>query len=476
MDVEASVLSHTGTKLGIVSLADLAGACPQLEAMHVTSTADQPPFRAHPSTLKLLHPNNFLPGFEQHGVRLKSWRWNVDLMISGDHTSANQIIKTAHESRVFQDLTHLEISRASVEPKHISPKKNKAVGDFITLPQSLAPLTRLSSLSLESCEGEDWGFLSELPTSLQHVRITNNGFLSSGDVEAFLESHGSGLLTLDLSHNQYLDLAFVARLRTLCPKLQELRLDATYYSAVALDRDLSPLYDDLLPGGLTPTWPKSLRSLELLNLRKWQQAAAEAFFQSLQHSALELNDLRYIVVRAMLSIGWRDRAAFREKYIHSMQRVFKRRSHPPSPELASHRCARLYKAKLQTKNDSASKGQAMKSTAAVAIGPTVKGQAPDVINTRSGRITQQAQYEELSSSEQDVEEVEESEESARSDKGGPEDGLVQGMCEVVEISVDNLRPAEFQFNERDFMDSEESGDEDWHEGAEERLPTPTYAW
>lgn len=39
---------------------------------------------------------------------------------------------------------------------------------------------------------------------------------------------------------------------------------------------------------------------------------------------------------------------------------------------------------------------------------------------------------------------------------------VQGLCDVVSIRIDNLRPADTQFSEGDFLNSEESGDEDWN--------------
>jgi hypothetical protein len=39
--------------------------------------------------------------------------------------------------------------------------------------------------------------------------------------------------------------------------------------------------------------------------------------------------------------------------------------------------------------------------------------------------------------------------------------VIQGMCEVVEVRIDNLRPTENQVTERDFLDAEPSGDEDW---------------
>jgi len=54
----------------------------------------------------------------------------------------------------------------------------------------------------------------------------------------------------------------------------------------------------------------------------------------------------------------------------------------------------------------------------------------------------------------------------------------QGMCEVVHISIDNLRPRENQLNESNFLDSELSGDEDYVEGqdASDEGEGGGYAW
>ena len=50
----------------------------------------------------------------------------------------------------------------------------------------------------------------------------------------------------------------------------------------------------------------------------------------------------------------------------------------------------------------------------------------------------------------------------------PQDQFVQGMCDIVELRIDNLRPTENQFTEADFLDSEPDEDE---------FPVPTsWAW
>lgn len=52
--------------------------------------------------------------------------------------------------------------------------------------------------------------------------------------------------------------------------------------------------------------------------------------------------------------------------------------------------------------------------------------------------------------------------------------FVQGLCDVVDIRIDNQRPREEQLNESHFMDSEASGDEEWTEGAE--VEDDRHAW
>jgi hypothetical protein len=52
---------------------------------------------------------------------------------------------------------------------------------------------------------------------------------------------------------------------------------------------------------------------------------------------------------------------------------------------------------------------------------------------------------------------------------------IQSMCDVVSITIDNLRPTETQFVEADFLDSEPEGDEDW-DGSEDLIGDGHYAW
>lgn len=51
---------------------------------------------------------------------------------------------------------------------------------------------------------------------------------------------------------------------------------------------------------------------------------------------------------------------------------------------------------------------------------------------------------------------------------------IQGLCDVVDIRIDNQRPRPEQLNESHFLDVEASGDEEWTEGAE--VEDERHAW
>lgn len=59
-------------------------------------------------------------------------------------------------------------------------------------------------------------------------------------------------------------------------------------------------------------------------------------------------------------------------------------------------------------------------------------------------------------------------------KSKQDEFYIQGLCDVVHISIDNLRPTEEQLNEDDFLDNERSGDEDWNGDGD--VGESGYAW
>jgi len=302
---------------------------------------------------------------------------------------------------------------------------------------------------------------------------------------------------LILDHNQYLDLAFLPTLASSCPQLQVLKMDLKYFSA---DSQFSyhhsdPKYETLLLPGEIPTWPASLRVLELEQLRNWSVESAETFFRSLLDSAAALPNLRRLVLKAILKIGWRDRATFRDEWIGRFRRVFLRKDNPPSPHFRSLLDFRQYKARvlkqvpenseLDKVADEDSDAPIMSQRRSTRIARLEEASALSSSNSqdepsrgrrrrhRHARVDESGSS--ASSDETDSNADSEIESSFKGDWRKKKETAIQGMCETVNLRIDNLRPAEEQFNENDFLDSEASGDEDWD--GTDRLPgEERYAW
>ena len=214
-------------------------------------------------------------------------------------------------------------------------------------------------------------------------------------------------------------------------------MDLTYTDPSSY-HDIDPHYDELLPNGL-PTWPALVRVVEFANLRNLNAAEAEGFFQSLVDAAPDLKNLRRLILKAILKIGWRDRARLREKWKAKLQDVFQRTSHlplssdPSSPALSSEIAAGALIESRAAVSHTASPGEDSDS-------------AEKPFRTRakyrkSSRIAQK-ELESLTTT-------------------GTEVGrMVHGMVDEVVLRLDDQRPAESQFNEEDFLDSERS-DVDW---------------
>jgi hypothetical protein len=201
----------------------------------------------------------------------------------------------------------------------------------------------------------------------------------------------------------------------------------------------------------------------MLHLRNWDDTQAATFFSSLINSAAELKDLRKLVISVILEIGWRDRACFREEWIGRLERVFLRRSQPPSsnPQRFLRRAYHNAAAKPAS-------SKAMSSDGAVGSRDhTPVSSRPSTPSKRkSARIAQQR----LSDTD-DLRETNATQPLSRSSKPGviaeahdTQTIRVQGMCNVVSIRIDNLRPRDTLFGENDFLDDELSGDEDWIAG------------
>lgn len=302
-------------------------------------------------------------------------------------------------------------------------------------------------------------------------------------------------------------------------------MNLTYYNHLLGHSDLAePDFDHLLLDGEVPTWPTTLQSIELVQLRKWEPETAETFFQSLIDSSGCLPHLRRLVIKAMLSIGWRDRSSFREGWVGSLERVFKRASLPPNPRWTSLGPFEAWKRREETSDrkvdadeeiiaisDSSADEESntererpsRRSRRLKEVASSSKHQSEQALSSppRKNSATDVPSLRELATMRRMAREIEglndalstpppssgsnrsfgygnndaSSAQRREKGKGKAKAEVIQGMCDIVDITIDNQRPRENQFAEEDFLDSEPEGDDDWDGTAD--LPGGTnYAW
>ena len=384
-------------------------------------------------------------------VALEAWAWSYEV----DELSVTMpVMKQLHTLDVFSRLKSLTVNEVSPDMfEKQSDGKNddleQALADAINAIHTLKEL-RLSRIYLD---GEV--LLPLLPGRLEELALVNCPNFRSQGLHAFLVLKGQDLLALTLDHNKALNLSFLKDLIRTCPKLQSLRMDLVYYNSHLLYHDADPVYEAVLLEGEEPSWPTSLRSLELLQIRKWSTGAAGTFFSSLVQSAESLPDLRYLKIKASLNeSGWRDRIAFRDSWSSQLRDVFaiQRESHTDLP-------IPIVPSRAQPRKNSTSEGEA---SGWELIGSQVgSGETDDrrpVKNRRSARIHRSAR-----DTNHITREIGPVLSTSTADRGKILDNVfVQGKCEIVDVVIDNLRPTEEQLHESDFLDEEQSGDEDWN--------------
>lgn len=210
-------------------------------------------------------------------------------------------------------------------------------------------------------------------------------------------------------------------------------------------------------------------------------------------SAESLPDLRNLVLQAHINIAWRDRAAFRDQWIERLRRVYLRQDDEPDSNLASLKAWQLYKSPQPASTSGSRVFSHVRITPRKPSATATSGEeegSPDSDSRskrRSKRLSDQAIIQAATPPPQ-PEPVQPKSKSRR--KGGPRESevsvasldqegsdrddwrdkpekFIQGLCNIVDIKIDNQRPREDQqLNESHFLDSEASGDEEWTEGAD----------
>ena len=408
-------------------------------------------------------------------TKLQSWRWNFRMFGTG---WTSQVIRDLHQTPTFSGLckvTFVNFPRMSMflpntpENAQMSARLDQHNAGLVA--GSLNELPYLKHLAMESCSVLDEHMLEMLPTTLEHLELISCNSVEATPFASYLVTHGQNLRCLTLHHNRSLSLEFLTVLGTACPNLEELRMNLTYYSPLQFSGDSSPDYDHLFTEEQVPAWPRTIRVIQLENLRKWDAPAAEMFFQSLVDSAPQIPHLRVLLIKAMLNIPWRQRSQIRDKWESTLNRVFKRPWTPPEPAYSLSYYDKYAKArKMGSTAEKPAPEPSRRSTripaAATAAGPS--------LTSSLGRIatSKRLSYREPDTDDEGIGSGDDSENEAmyktasrraQGDAGKEEERLpMHGMCDVVNVKFDNQKPVEVQYTMEDFEDSEpDTGDEDW---------------
>ncbi len=468
---------------------------------------------------KAVYYRSMIMALRENRIMLQEWTWNHSLARQSKNaiSLAQSEMKEVHMMPPFQTLRSLTLVNYPAGPI----EKGRPCEDMLAEAINLLPKLRDLHFHLSSVNDR---LLSNLPHNLQTLEIVECSALKSSSLDGFLAAKGGNMRQLILDHNQSLNLSFLSHLAQSCPKLELLKADLRYFGTLNVTRDTDPRYKALLFDGERPTWPTTLRSLELFHLRKWNLQTAELFFSSLTHSAEMLPSLRQLKIKASLDeSGWRERIAFRDNWTEKLRHIFLRRSPPPNPHYKSISAFKAFKAQ-QKKGKMAIREEQQRSFTRAT---TSKLNKESTVHARRVEMSPQTVVKDASESDSDAPLVKVrrstraktqredmytlsenspirpkaprrrrrrkgSDDSSSEDSAIDDDGIlepdtkrtpvdreavsyVQGLCDVVDVLIDNLRPTEEQLNEDDFLDEEVSGDEDWN-GDDDMPGDSGYAW
>lgn len=506
LEIEAtSILLQKSDGHEPLSLEQLVKFTPQLRGIGIHLLSDQPQYRSqfHLTSRRPgpVYKKQMVDALIHTEVSLLTWKWNFKFnrSVTTQNSFSWKGLKDIHLQSPFQSLLALAIVRYDAMT---CIEEHKLGGALRALPN-------LKRLSLDSFSSPKGKLLPLLPRELDSLQITSWLELTSDMLHPFLLTHGSNLKELILDHNQSLSIAFLVDLAEACPLLEVLKMDMTFHSSFATFADTEPKFGALLLPCALPTWPTTLQTIELLHLRKWYSTSAEMFIGSLVDSASTLLQLRRLVLKTSIEIGWRDRATFRGRWIGKLRKVFLRHSPPPTvsaPLIGAISDGNLNigpSSKLSENEKTAPRrpGLRERGTQRIShvevsrsvVGTESDSDAPIIPRAmrRSNRLKEQDADDSYGAASGSVSLARRSKDrssrlasqstegdgESQTAEGGNDNGdlFIQGMCDVVDIRIDNLRPAQMQYSENDFLDDEISGDEEWN-GDDGLVADGGYAW
>ncbi|KAL7948180.1 hypothetical protein V8C42DRAFT_313706 [Trichoderma barbatum] len=455
----------------------------RLKELIFYTALDQPPYRELDSNIRWNYSEDIFLALASPSddsiakqpvlpTRLKSWEWSGRLL-GGNVANISDIVRV-HQLPSFAHLTRLSFTNFQV-PSLRGLQQNdgddlqRIIGDdaaIDAIADAVAHLKYLKHLVFESSTVMTDRLLSLLPKDLSHLELINCWEIKSEDLATFLLTHGSSLRALTLMHNQSLSLAFLTVLKEACPKLRELRMNLSYFRHHDSLNDADPMYDFALLPSQVPTWPASIRTIDIEHIRNWSVESAEMFIQSLVDNAINLPNLRHLVIKTMLDIPWQARATLRSNIRPMVERVFLRKVDPPQGDMAiqeigdTHEPARPRKRK-----------RTPSSTSPLRRSGRIEAHAHD--SPRRSTRDNKSQRGQLARPsyrvpDTDEDEIDISEESSDSETSDVEQSpctdepAIQGLCNTVNIVFDNQKVRELQYSMEDFLaDDDESSGEEW---------------
>ncbi|KAJ2897629.1 hypothetical protein MKZ38_004529 [Zalerion maritima] len=474
---------------------------PSVSDIRIFHQKDLPPYRQLSENIRWAYNDSLLEGLgvntrdPSQSLRLRSWDWNRRMLRK---MSLSQVTEL-HQNRPFQSLRRVGFVNFQAPSLFSSRKLDKIEEETMDresaeeLAACIAALPSLEHLMFESSTCVNGLLLPLLPRMLKSLELTNCGEVRSDELCSFLQSHGRHLETLNLQHNQALSLSFLPILGTASPKLRELKVNLTYFRVYEeLTGDSDPCYEDLLTVDEVPNWPSTLEVIEIENMRQWTTEAATMFLKSLADSSSKLPMLRRLSLKARLpKVSWRDRSLIRDLWVDKLEKIYLKPWVPPKDYRSLKDFQRLFappqdvEGQKQKQQDSSSKMASRRSTRLADSAPgspsgrkratRISYKDPDTDEDEStdsnSFISMKKQRRRLEDSSSDsssdstddgLSDVSDIDATARdTPEHKAHSYFIQGLCNVVDITIDGQKPTEMQFFMDDFMDDTEGEESEW---------------
>ncbi|KAK6446840.1 hypothetical protein ACSS6W_010597 [Trichoderma asperelloides] len=458
----------------------------RLKELIFINPAEQPPYRELDTHVRWNYSEDIFlalqspaEGSEALGgallpISLKSWEWSGSLL-GGYVADFNDIIRV-HQMPSFTHLTRLSFTNFQVPSLNLSgsalndPQANLQTsaedGEAIdAIGNAIAQLNFLKHLVFESSTIMTSRLLSLLPKHLIHLELINCWEIDAENLATFLLTHGSSLRTLTLMHNQSLNLTFLTILAEACPSLQELRMSMSYYRHHDSLNDADPMYDFALLPDQIPSWPSSIRVIDIEHIRSWSIESVHTFIHSLVDNAASLPNLRELVIKTALDIPWQTRAELRHKLRHMVERVFLRSDEDPHDTATSEQMNSTHGTAIPRKRKrSRSPRSPVRRSNRIEAHVCGLPRRPRRDNTSQRQGLGRPLYREPDTDEDEFDNTELSDaETQQSSSSDPQPELaVQGLCHTVNIIIDNQKTREFPYSMEDFLtDNEGSSGVEW---------------